>query len=80
MSRAQVQALWSSALELQPGSAAAWQRWGDALVREDQSSHLRLGEAALRYGAALRLSPTDIETAVALGLQQHKRGRWKAAS
>ena len=79
-SRAHVQALWSSALELQPSSTAAWQRWGDALVREDRSSHLRLSEAALRYGAALRLSPNDVEVAVALGLQQHKRGRWKAAS
>ena len=80
MSRSHVQTLWSSALELQPSNAAAWQRWGDALVREDRSSHLRLSEAALRYGAALRLSPNDVEVAVALGLQQHKRGRWKAAS
>ena len=77
--RAAVQALWHSALELQPASAVAWQKWGDALIREDADSHTRLDEAALRYSAALRLLPSS-HVAHALGIQQHLRGRWKAAA
>lgn len=74
--------LFHAAIELQPRNAALYRRLGQWLVDWDNGRHdvRLLADTAVAFGTALRLEPdSSPETALQLGLVQHRRGRWADA-
>ena len=80
LAAAEAEALHRRAAALGPATAAAWLRLGEWLHTADDGQHERIAEAAHAFGAALRLEPGASGAALRLGTQQHRRGKWSAAT